>query len=158
MPVLTTLAEAPIRVALLPIAPFKQHNGGSSQGFRRIIHMDPEDAVKAHVDLEASLSIAAHYQVFQFGFDGFHEPVEYLASSLKERRLSPDSFIAPMFGQAIGVPPMMDESILMALEKDTFGWTSFVNYEKQYKVSNEIFPLPDMLSAQQHNAPALIVR
>jgi hypothetical protein len=56
--------------------------------------MRPREAVQAHLDLEAEVSIAAHFQVFQLGPDGFDEAVQELASTLKQRDLEPDAFLA----------------------------------------------------------------
>jgi hypothetical protein len=63
--------------------------------------MGPAEAVQAHLDLGAQLSIAAHFQVFQLGADGFGDAVNELASTLQERDMKPESFITPIRGQAI---------------------------------------------------------
>lgn len=63
--------------------------------------MGPAEAVQAHTDLDAELSIAAHFQVFQLGFDGFDDAVTELAATLKNRDLTPETFIAPTPGQPI---------------------------------------------------------
>ncbi len=68
-----------------------------------IVHMGPADAVQAHLDLGARMSVAVHFQVFQLGTDGFDDAVNELAAALKERDLPPDSFIAPTLGQAIEI-------------------------------------------------------
>jgi L-ascorbate metabolism protein UlaG (beta-lactamase superfamily) len=93
---------SPIRVALLPISPFRpQQSKEPARENYPNVHMGPADAVQAHADLGASLSIAAHFQVFQLGSDGFGDAVEGLASALRERSLKPDEFIAPTPGQVI---------------------------------------------------------
>jgi L-ascorbate metabolism protein UlaG (beta-lactamase superfamily) len=93
---------SPIRVALLPISPFrpKQSTEPARQPYPGM-HMGPAEAVQAHVDLGAELSIAAHFQVFQLGPDGFEDAASELASALKERDLKPDAFVAPVPGIAI---------------------------------------------------------
>jgi hypothetical protein len=63
--------------------------------------MGPAEAVQAHLDLRAEASIAAHFQVFQLGADGFDDAVNGLAATLKERNLKPDAFVAPTAGRAI---------------------------------------------------------
>jgi L-ascorbate metabolism protein UlaG (beta-lactamase superfamily) len=96
---------SPIRLALLPIAPFRpQPSKEPSQAYRPSVHMRPADAVKAHVDLGAQISVAAHFQVFQLGPDGFDDAVNELASALKERGLKSDIFIAPTPGQTVKAP------------------------------------------------------
>jgi L-ascorbate metabolism protein UlaG (beta-lactamase superfamily) len=103
---------SPIRAALLPIAPFRPPQASqSAQGYRPIVHMGPAEAVEAHLDLGATLSIAAHFKVFNLGFEGFNDAADVLASSLKEHNLKPDAFVTPMFGRAIEVPPVEDASV-----------------------------------------------
>jgi L-ascorbate metabolism protein UlaG (beta-lactamase superfamily) len=98
---------SPIRVALLPISPFRPSQPGDpTQEYRRVIHMGPADAIQAHLDLGTPVSIAAHFQVFQLGFDGFHDAVDALAASLEEHGMEPNAFVAPMFGRAISIPPI----------------------------------------------------
>lgn len=96
---------SPIRVALLPIAPFRpQKVNDTAPAYRSIVHMGPVEAVKAHLDLGAPFTIAAHYQVFRLGMDGFDDAVSLLASTLKEQNLKPDTFVTPVPGQAIIMP------------------------------------------------------
>jgi L-ascorbate metabolism protein UlaG (beta-lactamase superfamily) len=92
---------SPIRVALLPISPFRppQSNEPPHRHYPEI-HMGPAEAVQAHLDLRAKLSIAAH---FQLGADGFDDALNELKSALSERDLKPDAFIAPPPGKSIDV-------------------------------------------------------
>jgi L-ascorbate metabolism protein UlaG (beta-lactamase superfamily) len=91
----------PIRVALLPIAPFQPKSSDKPSGdYRLRVHMRPREAVQAHLDLDAQLSIAAHFQVFQLGPDGFDDALQELAATLEKRSLNPDSFIALNPGQS----------------------------------------------------------
>jgi L-ascorbate metabolism protein UlaG (beta-lactamase superfamily) len=93
---------SPIRVAILPISPFQpQQSKAPSPPQYSMFHMGPWEAVRAHIELNAGLSIAAHFQVFQLGWDGFDDAVNELASALKKNSLNPDAFIAPTPGQVI---------------------------------------------------------
>jgi L-ascorbate metabolism protein UlaG (beta-lactamase superfamily) len=95
---------SPIRVALLPIAPFRPQNSTEPPYSRYPrVHMGPAEAVQAHTDLRAGISIAAHFQVFQLGGDGFDDAVNELKSALAEQGLKPETFVAPSPGQPIGV-------------------------------------------------------
>jgi L-ascorbate metabolism protein UlaG (beta-lactamase superfamily) len=91
---------SPIRVAILPISPFQPKSSDKPSSHRLRVHMRPREAVKAHLDLAAQVSIAAHFQVFQLGPDGFDDAVQELASTLKQRDLKPDVFIALNPGQS----------------------------------------------------------
>lgn len=93
-----------IRVALLPISPYRpQQAQTSAVPNYSSNHMGPAEAVRAHIDLKAGLSIAKHFQVFQLGWDGFDDAVNGLAIALKEQNLTPDKFIAPVPGQIIKI-------------------------------------------------------
>jgi len=97
----------PIRVAILPIAPFRlQQPADPPLAYGSIVHMGPVEAVQAHLDLGADVSIAAHFRVFQLGPDGFDDAVNLLASTLKKQRIRSDTFITPQFGKTIALPEL----------------------------------------------------
>ena len=92
---------SPIRVAILPISPYQPKSSDKpSADYRLRVHMRPREAVQAHLDLGAQVSIAAHFQVFQLGPDGFDDAVQELAATLNGRNLNPDAFIALNPGQS----------------------------------------------------------
>ena len=91
-----------IRIALLPIAPFRPERMKENQGVLYPgAHMGPLEAAQAHVDLGAERSIAAHYQVFQLGADGFDEAVAGLAQALAHFRVDSDAFIVREPGEMV---------------------------------------------------------
>jgi L-ascorbate metabolism protein UlaG (beta-lactamase superfamily) len=93
---------SPIRAALLPISPFRPPKSGEPpHKHYPEIHTGPAEAVQAHLDLRAKLSIAAHFQVFQLGSDGFDDALNELRSALAERDLKPDAFITPPPGRSV---------------------------------------------------------
>ena len=100
---------SPIRVALLPISPFRppQSNEQPHRHYPEI-HMGPAEAVQAHLDLRAKLSIAAHFQIFQLGADGFEDALNELKSALAVRELKPDAFIALMPGRSVELTERLD--------------------------------------------------
>ena len=92
---------SPIRVALLPISPFRlKSSNPPSTGHHLPLHMGPGEAVQAHLDLGAEISVAAHFQVFQLGADKFDDAADGLAQALKEGNLKPDTFLVLNPGQA----------------------------------------------------------
>jgi L-ascorbate metabolism protein UlaG (beta-lactamase superfamily) len=102
---------SPIRVALLPISPFRtRKSADSTPPHFSMVHMGPSEAVQAHRDLKAHLSLAAHFQVFQLGWDGFDDAVNELSASLKKHRVRQEEFLAPVFGRAIEPTPALAES------------------------------------------------
>ncbi len=102
---------SPIRTALLPISPFRPRQPkDAAAGYYSVVHMGPADAVQAHLDLGARMSVAFHFRVFQLGTDGFDDAVNELAAAVKERDLPPDSFIAPLPGRAIEIVTPVTEA------------------------------------------------
>ncbi|HXH73567.1 MAG TPA: MBL fold metallo-hydrolase [Bacteriovoracaceae bacterium] len=62
----------PPDLALIPIGAYKP------QKMMGVNHIDPDAAVRAHLDLGASLSIGIHYGTFLMADEGFNEPIEDL--------------------------------------------------------------------------------
>lgn len=91
---------SPVRVAILPISPFQPKSSDKPSSHRLRVHMRPRQAVQAHLDLDAQVSIAAHFRVFRLGPNGFDDAVKELASTLAQRHLQPDAFIALDPGQS----------------------------------------------------------
>lgn len=67
-----------IDVALLPIGAFRP------RWFMSPVHIDPYEAIQAHRDLGASVSIPMHYGTFPLGDDAENEPLETLERALAE--------------------------------------------------------------------------
>ncbi|MES2527070.1 MAG: MBL fold metallo-hydrolase [Bdellovibrionota bacterium] len=63
-------------VALLPIGAYEP------RWFMKMHHMNPEEAVKAHQDLEAGMSFPMHFGTFQLTDEGIDEPVADLKKAL----------------------------------------------------------------------------
>ena len=64
-----------VDLALLPIGAY------APRWFMQEQHMDPDDAVRAHLDLEARVSIATHFGCFQLTDEGIDDPVQELAAA-----------------------------------------------------------------------------
>jgi L-ascorbate metabolism protein UlaG (beta-lactamase superfamily) len=62
-------------VALLPIGAYEP------RWFMRDHHMNPDDAVRAHLDLGARQSVAMHYGCFRLSDEGYDDPVRALAAA-----------------------------------------------------------------------------
>ena len=57
-----------IDVALLPIGAYEP------RWFMRPVHMNPEEAVRAHLDVRPRVSIGMHFGTFQLTDEGIDEP------------------------------------------------------------------------------------
>ncbi|MGE9267008.1 MAG: MBL fold metallo-hydrolase [Verrucomicrobiales bacterium] len=82
-----------ICVALLPIGAYEAPSG-------RDVHMNPEEAVQAFIDLGAELMVPMHYGTFPLGNEHPEEPVERLRREAERRGLSERIFI-PEPGEGI---------------------------------------------------------
>jgi L-ascorbate metabolism protein UlaG (beta-lactamase superfamily) len=76
----------PMDLALLPIGAYKP------RWFMRDQHMDPEDAVRAHIDLAARASIGTHFGCFALTDEGIDDPLIALATARERYAIAPDAF------------------------------------------------------------------
>lgn len=74
-------------IALLGIGPYLP------RWFMKPLHMDPAEAVVAHKDLGAKLSIGMHFGTFQESAEAFEQPQNDLREALGKEMLSRDRFI-----------------------------------------------------------------
>lgn len=75
-------------VALLPIGAYEP------RWFMAAHHMNPEDAVVAHLDLQARQSLGLHWGTFQLTDEGLNKPVLDLGVALKKYDVPPEAFQA----------------------------------------------------------------
>lgn len=73
-------------LALLPIGAYEP------RWFMKESHMNPEEAVMAHKDLEASMSLGMHFGTFQLTDEGIDEPVTRLKEALLKEKIPADNF------------------------------------------------------------------
>jgi L-ascorbate metabolism protein UlaG (beta-lactamase superfamily) len=64
-------------------------------------HMNPAEAVRAHLDLGARLSIAMHFGTFPLTDEAIDAPLIALAAARKELDVAESSFRIPAFGETI---------------------------------------------------------
>jgi L-ascorbate metabolism protein UlaG (beta-lactamase superfamily) len=85
----------PIDLALLPIGAYEP------RWFMRTVHMNPAEAVQAHLDLEAAESVAMHFGTFQMTIEGIDEPVRALGEACREKNIPSSRFRALGFGASV---------------------------------------------------------
>jgi L-ascorbate metabolism protein UlaG (beta-lactamase superfamily) len=86
-----------IDLALLPIGAYEP------RWFMRVVHMNPAEAVQAHLDLEASVSIGMHFGTFQLTTEGIDEPLRALEDACRANGLRPSEFRTIGFGASVRV-------------------------------------------------------
>jgi N-acyl-phosphatidylethanolamine-hydrolysing phospholipase D len=73
-------------LALLPIGAYEP------RWFMRDQHMNPDDAVRAHKDLDAKISIGTHFGCFELTDEGIDDPVIGLAAARQAHDVPADAF------------------------------------------------------------------
>ncbi len=82
-------------IALLPIGAYEPRWFMSAQ------HMDPADAVRAHRDLGASLSLGIHWGTFQLTDEAIDAPLQALVEARRGAGIPDDAFLAPEPGTTL---------------------------------------------------------
>jgi len=85
----------PIDLALLPIGAYEP------RWFMQAVHMNPAEAVQAHLDLGASESVAMHFGTFQMTAEGIDEPVRALGEACQARNVPGSRFRPLGFGESL---------------------------------------------------------
>jgi L-ascorbate metabolism protein UlaG (beta-lactamase superfamily) len=88
----------PLDLALLPIGAYEP------RWFMHTVHMNPDEAVQAHVELGAAASIGMHFGTFQLTTEGIDAPVRALEAARRARNIPPDRFRAMGFGDSVRLP------------------------------------------------------
>ena len=89
----------PFTLALLPIGAYEP------RWFMADIHLNPEEAVKAHKELRSEQSLAIHYGIFQLTYEGIDAPLEDLRAALNQRGLDSAAFWTLEPGQYRTIDP-----------------------------------------------------
>ena len=87
----------PIDLALLPIGAYEP------RWFMQPVHMNPEEAVQAHLELDASESIGMHFGTFQLTTEGIDEPVRGLENACRAKNVPRSRFRTLAFGESMSV-------------------------------------------------------
>jgi L-ascorbate metabolism protein UlaG (beta-lactamase superfamily) len=85
------------KLSLLPIGAFEP------RWFMKENHMNPEDAVKAHLDLKSAKSIAIHHSTFQLADESFETPKEDLSRELDRQGIEREGFIILNPGESLAI-------------------------------------------------------
>ena len=80
-------------VALLPIGAYEP------RWFMAPVHMDPAEAVQAHLSLRARRSVGMHFGTFQLTDEAIDAPLDALAAAREAADVAPDSFSTLGFGE-----------------------------------------------------------
>jgi L-ascorbate metabolism protein UlaG (beta-lactamase superfamily) len=81
-----------IDVALLPIGAYEP------RWFMEPMHMNPDEAVRAHLDARARASFGMHFGTFQLTDEGIDEPLRALDTARLRHEVAPEDFRTLEFG------------------------------------------------------------
>jgi L-ascorbate metabolism protein UlaG (beta-lactamase superfamily) len=84
-------------LALIPIGAYEP------RWFMRAVHMNPAEAVQAHVDLAAAESVAMHYGTFPLTIEPIDEPIRALDEALRAHGLPSSGFRAIDHGASVRI-------------------------------------------------------
>jgi L-ascorbate metabolism protein UlaG (beta-lactamase superfamily) len=84
-------------LSLLPIGAY------SPRSFMGFVHIDPREAVQAHLDLRSRKSLAIHYGTFQQTAEPIDEPIELLTKEKELAGLWEEDFAVTEFGQPLTI-------------------------------------------------------
>jgi L-ascorbate metabolism protein UlaG (beta-lactamase superfamily) len=87
----------PIDLALLPTGAYEP------RWFMRVVHMNPAEAVQAHLGLAATESIGMHFGTFQMTTEGIDEPLRALKDACSAHQVPPSRFRVLVFGESARV-------------------------------------------------------
>ena len=85
----------PMDISFLPIGAYKPRS------FMSYVHMDPKEAVQAHLDLRSKLSVGIHYGTFQLTAEPYGEPEQLLEDEKSKAGIGSEEFMALKFGQPL---------------------------------------------------------
>src|SRR5438094_443534 len=88
----------PIDLALLPIGAYEP------RWFMQAVHMNPAEAVQAHLDLEASQSVGMHFGTFQMTTEGIDEPLRALEEARRCNHVVRSRFRLLACGESLRLP------------------------------------------------------
>ncbi len=89
--------HGPFDLALLPIGAY------APRWFMSQSHMNPEDSVKAHIDLGSPFSMGIHFGTFQLTNEAIDDPIKDLTTAKFKFNIPDNNFIAPKFGAEIRI-------------------------------------------------------
>lgn len=88
----------PTDLALLPIGAYEP------RWFMKDIHMNPAEAVQAHLDVEARQSLAMHFGTFQLTPEAIDDPLIALAEARRVRQIPDTTFRTLEWGESFRIP------------------------------------------------------
>ncbi|XDV25144.1 hypothetical protein PO909_029112 [Leuciscus waleckii] len=84
----------PFDLAAIPIGAYLP------RGIMKSQHVDPEEAVLIHIDIQAKTSLAIHWGTFALAYEHYLEPPKRLREAMVNHGLNPDQFFTLHHGES----------------------------------------------------------
>jgi L-ascorbate metabolism protein UlaG (beta-lactamase superfamily) len=84
-----------IDAAFIPIGAYEP------RWFMGPVHVDPAEAVRIHLDLEAKVSVAMHFGTFKLTDEGIDDPIAALIAARQAAGVDARAFVVPEFGATL---------------------------------------------------------
>ena len=85
------------RISLLPIGAYKPRS------LMDRMHMNPDEAVRAHLELHSQRSIGIHFGLIDNAGESFEAPPNDLVEARRAHGVAATDFVAPHYGQVFSV-------------------------------------------------------
>jgi L-ascorbate metabolism protein UlaG (beta-lactamase superfamily) len=85
------------RLSLLPIGAYEP------RWFMKPQHMNPDEAVQAHLDLGSARSLAIHHGTIQLTDEAIDAPAMALTAAMKQRNIDQETFLVPDIGETLPI-------------------------------------------------------
>jgi L-ascorbate metabolism protein UlaG (beta-lactamase superfamily) len=92
----------PFDLSALPIGAYEP------RWFMKAMHINPEEAVQIHRDLNSRYSVAMHWGTFNLTDEPMDEPPKRLVAAREAAGLAPETFFLMQHGQTIHLDPLMN--------------------------------------------------
>lgn len=83
-----------ITLAILPIGAYEP------RWFMQHVHINPEEAVLAHINLKARFSLGVHFNTFELSDEKYNQPIDDLHIALQKHGINPSNFLTLLPGQS----------------------------------------------------------
>ena len=71
------------------------------------MHMNPDEAVRAHLDLHSQNSIAIHFGLIDNAGESYEAPIDDLIAARRAHGVDSTRFVAPHYGQVLRYTAVM---------------------------------------------------
>ena len=87
-----------IDLALVPIGAYEP------RWFMQRAHVNPDEAVRIHLDVRPRRSVGMHFGTFQLTDEAIDDPPRHLGEALRQHGVDAAEFLVPRFGETIVLP------------------------------------------------------